>query len=182
MGKRKKNCLTSGFVVHSKEMKESLAWRHLPDAGRRALDRLELEHMRHGGADNGRLPCTHSDFATAGIRRASVALAIRYCVYLGFVKVSEIGGRSISKFRRPNLYRLTYVFGCGSSPDPTHDWRAIGTVEQAEAALAQAETEKNFATQPKKLLEKREAERREKQKAGRARASGPDAVVRPRAA
>jgi|FEC22Drversion2_1045045.scaffolds.fasta_scaffold02218_5 hypothetical protein len=182
MGKRKKNSITTSFVVDSKEMKESLAWRHLPDAARRALDRLELEHMRHGGADNGRLPCTHSDFARAGIRRASVALAIRQCVHLGFVKVSEVGGRSISKFRRPNLYRLTYVFGSGRSPDPTHDWRLIETEEQVQAALAKAEAERNYATQPKKLLEKQEAERREKQKAGRTGASGPDAVARPQAA
>ena len=33
-------------------MRESPAWHHLPDKARRILERLELEHMRHGGDSN----------------------------------------------------------------------------------------------------------------------------------
>jgi hypothetical protein len=145
---RKPSALGSSFVAHSKEMRESAAWRYLPDYARRVLDRLELEHMRHGGADNGRLPCTYSDFAAAGIRRASVAEAIRQCVNLGFVVVTEAGGRSISVHRKPSLYGLTYVPGRGKSPTPTNGWKSVKTEGEALDALARAKTEKRRSTQP----------------------------------
>ena len=94
--------------------------------------------MRHGGAENGSLPCTYADFEKAGIRRASVAKAIRHCVALGFVEVTTHGYRGAQGFRQPSLYRLTYVVGCGKSPDPTHDWQGIESQEDAEGALARA--------------------------------------------
>src|SRR5215207_11211757 len=107
--RRKNNQISGQFVAHSRELRESAAWRALPDNARRVLDRLELEHMRHGGAENGSLPCTYADFERAGIRRASVALAIRQCVVLGYVQVTTQGYRGAQGFRQPSLYRLTYI-------------------------------------------------------------------------
>ena len=129
-------------------MRESVAWRHLPDTARRVLDRLELEHMRHGGAENGHLICTYSDFVQSGIRRASISLAIRQAVALGFVEVTETGGRSISGFRSPSRYRLTYVNGTGRSPVWTDEWTRISTADVAQAALARAQKMKRYDTQP----------------------------------
>ena len=100
--RRRRSALGEQFVSHSRAMRESPAWRSLSDNARRVLDRLEVEHMRHGGAENGALRCTYSDFARAGVRRASVALAIRQCVCLGFIEVTRQGGRSISDVRRPS--------------------------------------------------------------------------------
>jgi hypothetical protein len=78
---------------------------------RMVLDRLEVEHMLHGGAEIGNLACTYFDFEKAGIRRASIALAIRQCVAMGFAVVMEQGGRAISDVRWPSRYRLTHVPG-----------------------------------------------------------------------
>src|SRR3954447_23862008 len=102
----RKGSIQGNFVAHRREMRESAAWRNLPDNARRILDRLEVEHMRHGGAENGALPCTYSDFVAAGVRRASVSLAIRQCVALGFLVVTHRGGRSNAEYRNPSRYRL----------------------------------------------------------------------------
>ena len=64
--RRKGNGTLKNFVAHSRELRESAAWRALPDNARRVLDRLELEHMRHGGAANGRLVCTYYRFREGG--------------------------------------------------------------------------------------------------------------------
>ena len=52
---------------------------------RRALDRLELEHMDHGGAENGKLPVTYADLEKWGVRPDSIAGAIRALEALGLI-------------------------------------------------------------------------------------------------
>jgi len=133
--KKRRNSIGQQFIAHRRDMREAPAWRHLPDNARRILDRLELEHMRHGSAENGRLPCTYADFEKAGIRRKSIALAIRQCVGLGFLEVTRQGRRSVAEFRTPSLYRLTYVHGTGRSQAPTDEWQRISTDEHALAVL-----------------------------------------------
>lgn len=155
MSKRKASSIEGPFVARSLAMLESPAWRALPDNARRVLERLECEHMHHGAAENGRLVCTYSDLETVGIRRKSIALAIRQCEALGFLEVTESGGRSISGLRRPSRYRLTYVHNRRAVNErrpalPTHEWRAISTDEEALAALAKATANRNPGTQAKR--------------------------------
>jgi hypothetical protein len=141
MSKRRNvNSILKNFIAHAREFRESPAWGALPDNARRVLDRLELEHMRHGGSENGKLPVTYSDFVKAGIRRASVSLAIRQCEKLGFVEITKRGGRSISDVRCPSHYRLTYVFGRSNSI-PSDEWKRIKTDEEAREALRAAAPE-----------------------------------------
>jgi hypothetical protein len=137
---RKRNSIAESFISHRRSMRESFAWQFLPDNARRVLDRLELEHMRHGGAENGKLICTYSDFAKAGIRRASIALALRQCQALGFLECTRRGW-SISEFRTPSRYRLTYVFGRGEHGHPTDEWSRIKCAEDAREALRQVASE-----------------------------------------
>jgi hypothetical protein len=148
--RRRRTNLGQSFIMHPREMRESPAWLALPDNARRILDRLEVEHMRHGGGENGKLPCTYTDFHNWGIRRASVALAIRQCVALGFLEVTRPGFRSSAEFHHPSLYRLTYISGCGISPAPTDDWRRIKTDEAAKEALNRAAASRRHETQPKR--------------------------------
>jgi hypothetical protein len=51
-------------------------------------------------------------------------------------EITQKGGRSISHYKSPSLYRLTYVNGRAPSPLPTDNWKFIGTKEAALAALA----------------------------------------------
>lgn len=149
MSRRKKKAIHDvAWVSHSLTMRRSEAWRALPDNARRLLDRLELEHMEHGGAENGFLKCTYTAFAAAGIRRPSIALAIRQCEALGFVRVTKRGGRSISDNRWPSEYFVTYLNGRGRSLERSDDWKRISTKEDANRALLRAAGTKNYSTQP----------------------------------
>lgn len=108
-GRAKPNTIVGQFIPHRLDMIESGAWAALSLAARRVLDRLEIEHMRHGGADNGHLPCTYDDFARFGIRRKSVADALTELVGLGFVEITEQGRGGNAAYRHPSRYRLTYL-------------------------------------------------------------------------
>jgi DNA-binding FadR family transcriptional regulator len=147
MTKRRKFNINGPFVSHALEMRRSPAWLHLSDTARRVLDRLEVEHMEHGGAENGTLICTYKDFEKIGIRRASISRAIRECVFLGFLEVTQKGGRAISDNRWPSLYRLTYVSGRGKRPDVSNEWQRIKTCAEAEAAVRAAAITRNDETQ-----------------------------------
>jgi hypothetical protein len=118
------------------EMLESPAFRVLSLSGRRILDRLEIELGRHGGQDNGRLPCTYQDFCDYGIDRHAIAPAIRECVALGFIELSQRGSGGNAEFRSPNYFRLTYKHS-GSEP-PSDEWRKIETLELAESCARAA--------------------------------------------
>ena len=141
----KARLIEGSWVAHRLAMKESPAWRALPDNGRRVLDLLETEHMRHAGTANGQLAYTYDQFQKSGIRRASVALAIRQCVALGFLEVTRVGYKSAAEFKVPSLYRLTYVFGRAKGAmgkagrqDPTEEWQQILDDDGAAKALAAA--------------------------------------------
>jgi hypothetical protein len=158
MGKR--FSIGGGFVPRTLEMYRSSAWQHLPDNARRVLARLELEHLEHGGAENGKLVCTYNNFAADGLRRASVALAIRQCIALGFVTITRRGKRSIAEHRTPTLYRLTYVldrYADGGKREPTHEWRRIKTDDDARLALLGAAKARNRDTQPWLKIKKPDA-------------------------
>jgi hypothetical protein len=153
------NPLLRNFVAHSRELRESPAWRVLPDNGHRLLGWIELIHMRRAGKDNGSLPCTYGEFVRqAGLRRASISLAIRQCVALGFLEVTERGKLAISGYRSPSLYRLTYVWGrVPGVAAPTNEWREIKTAAEAQEALAFAADDRNWHTQrpaPRRALTK----------------------------
>lgn len=108
-GRVKPNTIVGQFVPRRLDMLESAAWAGLSLAARKVLDRLEIEHMRHGGADNGHLPCTYDDFARFGIRRKSVADALDELVGLGFIEVTHQGRGGNAVYRHPSRYRLTYL-------------------------------------------------------------------------
>lgn len=149
--RKKKDKPKDSFVVHRLEMRQSAAWRALPDHGRRVLFRLEEEHMGHAGGMNGRLACPYRDFERSGIPYKAISLAIRQCVGLGFLEITHQGTPSISQHRNPSRYRLTYVYGreklVDGTPLPqrTDEWKRIETDEQAAAALASAAEKKSSA-------------------------------------
>src|SRR5262249_11706505 len=107
MSRRRKTTIDGQFIAHRVEMIVSDAWGALSLPARRILDRLEIEHASHGGVENGNLPCTYDDFSRAGVRRQSVARAIRELEALGFVKVTQRGRKAAGEFYLPSRYRLT---------------------------------------------------------------------------
>jgi hypothetical protein len=121
---KRRGAIDGPFVPHRKDMLESAAFRALSFPARQVLDRLELEHMNHGGQENGALIVTHDQFEAYGVRRASVSKAIAELENRGFVEVTKRGRGGNADFRAPNTYRLTYL-PVGSQP-PTDDWRSRG--------------------------------------------------------
>jgi hypothetical protein len=123
-------------------MLESPAHRVLSLAALRALYRIEVELSNHGGNDNGKLPVTFQQFEEWGVRRHSIASAIRELAALGFIEVTQHGYGGAAGMHAPNLYRLTYRPSHRLSKkernDTTNEWRKIKTPAEAEAAAATA--------------------------------------------
>jgi hypothetical protein len=108
------------YVKLRMEMLCSPAWAALTPAAKCVIERLIIEHIRHAGKDNGKLICTHKDFAEYGIRYPSIAPAIRLAVKLGFVEITQSGWRSAGR-RRAAQYRLTFLPTAGTPP--TDEWK-----------------------------------------------------------
>jgi hypothetical protein len=73
------------------EMLESGAMRSLSVNARRVLDRIRLEHMAHGGLENGRLKVTWLDFEKYGVGRQFIGKSIAEVVAVGIVAIERPG-------------------------------------------------------------------------------------------
>jgi hypothetical protein len=125
---------TEPFIMHRRSLLESCSWRALTLETLQLLHRIELEHLRHGGKDNGSLIVPYNDFLDYGMaRRSSIARAIREAETLGLLRVVRGGcgnrGRGV-----PNKYRLTYL--PTADQDATDEWREIETMDYARSRVA----------------------------------------------
>jgi hypothetical protein len=130
------NRIKEPFVPHRRSMLESPAWRMLPHLARQVLDAIEIELMRHGGKDNGKLTVTYVDFAKycASQNSRTLVQAVRQGEALGFIIIVRgIGG--IGAARQANQYRLTYMPGMNGGP-PGDEWKKVQSEEDALARLA----------------------------------------------
>ena len=139
---KRRNRIDGQWSARLIEMLESPAWRVLSLSAHKIIDRVSIELAHHGGNDNGHLPITKEQFVEYGLTPRLVAPAIREAEALGFLRVTEHGRGGNATYRKPNLFLLTCV-NSKSGPAPTHDWRKIKTIEQAEAIAAAARAAKN---------------------------------------
>jgi hypothetical protein len=141
---KRRNAISGQFSARLTEMLESPAYRVLSVSGHLVISRIEIELGHHGGNDNGRLPVTTDDFVAYGMHRTSVAPAIREAEALGFIRVTERGRAGNAEHRSPNKFFLTFAHNRDSrAQPPTHDWRKIKTMEQAEQTAREASASKN---------------------------------------
>jgi hypothetical protein len=108
------------FMTHAMELYQSEAFRSLSNAERKILARIEIEHMKHGGKDNGRLTCTYEDFIAYGVRDRSIPAALQHLQTVGILHVTQRGRRDA--MRNPHHYRLTYLPSFNGKW-PTNEWR-----------------------------------------------------------
>lgn len=99
---------------------ESPAWRSLSPNGRRVMDRVLIEHMNHGGSENGNLIVTHSDFADYGVTRRLITEAINEVEFLGLAKTKR-GGRWHGT-NHATKFRITWMCNRAGVP-ATNDWK-----------------------------------------------------------
>ena len=64
-GRKRRTQIEGQWIAYTLDMITSPAWQALSLNGRKILNRLEIEHCKHGGAENGKLPCTYSDFTAS---------------------------------------------------------------------------------------------------------------------
>jgi hypothetical protein len=140
---RRGNRINAQFATRLIEMLESPAWRVLSLSARRVVERIEIELAHHGGNDNGKLPVTYGDFVEYGIDRDCIAPAIREAEALGFIKVTEHGRGGNADYARPNKFLLTFAYAKSNKYGPSHDWRKVKTVEQAESIAREARGNKD---------------------------------------
>jgi len=125
------------FVPHRPAMLRSPALRVLSLTGRRILDRLEIEHLNHGGKENGKLTVTFANLKKFGMANPNdIARGFRELRALGFIEVTRAGRAGNAEHRTPNLFRITYLPANGKAP--TDEWRRIATVEEAERIAREA--------------------------------------------
>ena len=141
---KRRNKTSEQWVSYPIEMLESPAFRALSQTAHMVIARIGIELAHHGGNDNGKLPVTFDQFIEYGIYRNGVAPAIREAEALGFIKVTEHGRGGNAEHRRPNLFYLTFANWRGSrAAPPTHDWKKIKTVEEAEQIASEARRSKD---------------------------------------
>ncbi|OAS26002.1 hypothetical protein A5481_07535 [Methylobacterium platani] len=119
-------------------MLDSPAMKVVSGPALKILMRIGLEHLAHGGADNGRLPVTYEDFKTAGVARSTIALALAELIALGLIERTDAGRMGWGEDKgRPSTYRLTWI-GTAERLKPTDEWQRHKSVEDAKKAVEEA--------------------------------------------
>ena len=136
-----------GFVMRPAEMLKSPAFRVMSLSGHRILAYAEIEYVAHHGKTE-YLVLTHAQLRKYGMHDHAIAPALREVDALGFGQVKS-GRAGNADHRRANKIRLTYL-RCNDA-EPTHEWRQILTVEDAEkiANIARNQRRKGYRTSRK---------------------------------
>ena len=103
---KKRNGTAENWISYPRSLVESPALRVLSRGAILVMRRIELEHMTHGGAENGNLQVTQRQFEEWGVHRDAIGPAIREITALGFAKV-ERGHAGVGGHGVPNRFRLT---------------------------------------------------------------------------
>jgi len=111
------------FVMRRLSMLNSAAFTVLSLAAHRVLTRIEIEHLQHGRKENGNLIVTYTQFEDYAI--------------------TEQGRAGNGEYRRASKYRLTYCPAKGAMGSGTHEWRGVGTLEEAKALAKAARSERD---------------------------------------
>jgi hypothetical protein len=100
-----------------RELLRSDAWRSLGINERRLIDFLMIEHMRHGGQQNGKLKAPRQQLHAFGIGSHFVSSAITSAEERGLIRCDR-GGMRVA-----TTYALTWL-ATGDGLPPSHTWRA----------------------------------------------------------
>jgi hypothetical protein len=151
MAKIKRRSLIAGqWISRPRQLVDSPVMAVLSQSGFRALNRIESEHLAHGGAENGKLPVTYADFERSGIHKDAVAPALRELEALGIIETTRKGYGGAAELRVPSLYRLTYVtaWNAGRTDETgTHEYLKFKTVSKPTPPRRWREWPPTHATQ-----------------------------------
>jgi hypothetical protein len=106
------------FVPLPRSLLENAAWRSLSLNGRRLIDFLMIEWLRHNGKDNGKLLAPYDQLVEFGITRRLILPTVKECERHGLIETERRGYGE--KGRLPSRYRLTFLSAQGEPS--TNDW------------------------------------------------------------
>lgn len=119
-------------------MLQSPAWRAMSGGAIKIISRVAIEHMAHGGGQNGLLAVTYSDFEQFGVRRSSILPYLVEVMELGWIARTQKGVQAWGDFEgAPALYRLTFLPTCDGRP-ATDAWKRFTSLKEAQAAAKRA--------------------------------------------
>lgn len=124
-----------GFTWNTRERLLSAAWRSRSINCVRLLEFLEVEHLAHGGFENGALLAPFDQLVRFGIPRRLIKATIQEAEAKGLLVVKRTKLRG-SKKPKAHRYRLTYVWtriehdGVKDWQEPTDDWRRYRVVSK----------------------------------------------------
>ena len=129
-GKKTARSPQGQFIALTKDLLRSTAWQTRPINCARLIDYLMLEHLEHGGAENGRLKAPYTGLEKFGIARRYISGAIKEAEDRGLIAVKR-GGPKGRQFREDSLYRLTFMHTNEKEQDgkyeipipPTNEWK-----------------------------------------------------------
>jgi hypothetical protein len=117
------------FCYLTGELINSPAWKAQSIHCRRLIDFLMLEHLNHGGKENGFLKAPFAQLQASGIGRRYIAPAIREAEALGLLRVRHGALRAL-QLSALNLFRLTFYHSKETNDAGgvywiagTHEWK-----------------------------------------------------------
>jgi hypothetical protein len=123
------------------EMLDSAAWRVLTGNAMKVVLRIALEHLRHGGVENGLLPVTYQDFVRWGVRRNAIREAILVAINLGWIDKTSTGEVPWhGDIRKPSTFALTWLPQHNGAP-ASNRWTRIKCDADAKAAIRASKAE-----------------------------------------
>lgn len=124
-----------GFIWHTRELLQSQAWRSRSINCVRLLEFLEIEHLAHGGLENGALLAPFDQLQRFGIARRLITCAVQEAEAKGLLAVKREKAKG-TKRPKANRYRLTYLWtrtdldGVKDWQEPSDNWRRYRVVSR----------------------------------------------------
>lgn len=120
--------LDTPYIGHSMELMMSPGFRALSMPARHILDFLELEHMRHGGVENGRLLAPYNQLVAFGVSRRDIRSAIDELEAFGIIRANR--GERLGRKSKSSTYALTF-YPVGADL-PAYDYKLVKASDVAE--------------------------------------------------
>lgn len=126
-GRAKRWKFEEGFIGEPMSLLESPGYQALNFPAWKILGFLKLEHVRHGGAENGRLMAPHRQLQALGISPRHIKPALAMLEAFGVIRCTTDGARLGG---RPNAakYALTWLPTCDGQL-PTEDYRTVTRID-----------------------------------------------------
>ena len=141
---------TEPHIRHPVELLKSPAMWVLSRAAHKILMYAECQGAKFAGKKNGKVPITYESLEAQGLHTDLIPPAVNEIHALGVGEVRRGRGGN-AEFRRPNFIRLTYLpSGENCEIPPTHEWKAINTLEEAKEIAKQARAKKSKTTPRKR--------------------------------